>query len=50
MNLTAEQIASLLGGTVEGNPKACVTSFARIEHGKPGQVSFFANPKYERYV
>ena len=50
MRLTAEQIASLLGGTVEGDPQASVSSFARIEHGKPGQVSFFANPKYERYV
>ncbi|MBR4808690.1 MAG: UDP-3-O-(3-hydroxymyristoyl)glucosamine N-acyltransferase [Bacteroidales bacterium] len=50
MKLTAAQIASILGGTVEGNPDALVTSFARIEHGRPGQVSFFANPKYERYV
>jgi UDP-3-O-[3-hydroxymyristoyl] glucosamine N-acyltransferase len=50
MKLTAAQIASLLGGKVEGDPESVVTSFARIEHGKPGQISFFANPKYERYV
>jgi UDP-3-O-[3-hydroxymyristoyl] glucosamine N-acyltransferase len=35
---------------VEGNPEAKVTSFAKIEHGKPGQLCFFANPKYEQYV
>jgi len=50
MKLSASKIASLLGGTVDGNPKATVTSFARIEHGKPGQLCFLANPKYEHYV
>ena len=50
MELTAKQLAEVLHGTVEGNPDAKVTSFAKIEHGKPGQLSFFANPKYEQYV
>jgi len=27
-----------------------VTAFAKIEHGKPGQLCFYANPKYEHYV
>ena len=50
MKLTAKQLADILHGTVEGDPEASVTSFAKIEHGKPGQLCFFANPKYERYV
>ena len=50
MELTAQQLADVLHGTVEGNPQETVTSFAKIEHGKPGQLCFFANPKYEQYV
>ena len=50
MELTAQQLADVLHGTVEGNPQEKVTSFAKIEHGKPGQLCFFANPKYEQYV
>ena len=50
MEFKAKEIAEILGGTVEGNPEATVTSFARIESGKPGTIGFFANPKYEHYV
>lgn len=50
MEFKAKEIAEILGGTVEGNPEVTVTSFARIESGKPGTISFFANPKYEQYV
>jgi UDP-3-O-[3-hydroxymyristoyl] glucosamine N-acyltransferase len=50
MELNARQLAEILHGTVEGDPEAKVTSFAKIEHGKPGQLCFFANPKYEQYV
>ena len=50
MEFKAKEIAEILGGTVDGNPEITVTSFARIESGKPGTISFFANPKYEQYV
>lgn len=50
MKFTAKQLAEILNGTVEGNPQETVTSFAKIEHGKPGQLCFYANPKYEQYV
>ena len=50
MEFKAKEIAEILGGTVEGNPEAKVTGFARIENGKPGTICFFANPKYEHYV
>ena len=50
MEFKAKEIAEILGGTVDGNPDATVTGFARIENGKPGTICFFANPKYESYV
>lgn len=50
MEFKAQEIADILGGTVEGDPEITVTDFARIEQGKPKAISFFANPKYEQYV
>ncbi len=50
MEFKAKEIAEILGGTVDGNPEATVTTFARIEEGKPGTLTFLANPKYEHYV
>jgi UDP-3-O-[3-hydroxymyristoyl] glucosamine N-acyltransferase len=50
MELTAKQLAEILHGTVDGNPEVKVNAFAKIEHGRPGQLSFYANPKYEQYV
>ena len=50
MEFKAKEIAEILDGTVDGNPEATVSSFARIESGKPGTICFFANPKYEHYV
>ena len=50
MEFTAKQLAQILKGTVEGDPEVKVTSFAKIENGRQGQLCFFANPKYEEYV
>lgn len=50
MEFTAKQLAEVLHGTVEGDPEAKVSTFAKIEHGKPGELCFYANPKYEQYV
>lgn len=50
MQLKTKEIASILGGTVVGDPEAVITTFARIENGKAGAISFYANPKYEQYV
>lgn len=50
MEFFAQQIADFLGGTVEGNPQAAVTTFAKIEEGEPGALSFLANPKYAHYL
>ena len=50
MKFTALQIASLLGGTVEGNPETEVWNVAKIEEGALGMLSFLANPKYTPYI
>jgi UDP-3-O-[3-hydroxymyristoyl] glucosamine N-acyltransferase len=50
MQFTAQQIASLLNGTVEGDPSAAVSALAKIEEAAQGSLSFLANPKYEQYL
>lgn len=50
MEFTAEQIASFIGGKVEGNPQATVHTFAKIEEGTEGALSFLSNPKYTHYI
>ncbi len=50
MNYSAQQIAFLVKGKIEGNPEVTVSSFGKIEEAKQGQLSFFANPKYEEYL
>ncbi len=50
MQFTAQQIADFLGGTVEGNPEAAVSDFAKIEEGKAGALSFLANAHYAHYL
>jgi len=50
MEFTAKQIAGLLNGTVEGDENASVRTFAKIEEGVPGAISFLANPHYEHYI
>lgn len=50
MEFTAGMIASLIEGTVVGDPEAKVNNFAKIEEGKPGCISFMANDKYEHFI
>lgn len=50
MEFKAHEIAQLLGGTVEGNPNAIVSSFSKIEEGKPGSISFLYDPHYASYL
>ncbi len=50
MKFTARQIAEALNGKVEGNPDEEVTSLSKIEKGKPGTLTFLANPIYTRYI
>lgn len=50
MEFTAKQIAGFINGTVEGNEDAAISTFAKIEEGRPGAISFLSNPKYTHYV
>ena len=50
MKFTAKEIASFIGGEVVGNENAEVFTFAKIEEGVPGALSFLANPKYTEYI
>jgi UDP-3-O-[3-hydroxymyristoyl] glucosamine N-acyltransferase len=50
MEFTAGQIAELLGGKVNGDANGVIKSFAKIEEGTTGSISFLANPKYEPYL
>lgn len=50
MKFTAKQIASFISGEVIGNENAEVYTFAKIEEGTPGALSFLANPKYTDYI
>lgn len=50
MQFSAHQIASLINGTIEGNPNVSVERLAKIEEGQEGSLSFLSNPKYEPYL
>ena len=50
MEFTAKQIAELIGGRIEGNENATVSTFSKIEEGAPGAISFLSNPKYTHYL
>jgi UDP-3-O-[3-hydroxymyristoyl] glucosamine N-acyltransferase len=50
MEFTAKQIADFIGGRVEGNEQTTVHTFAKIEEGKEGAITFLSNPKYTQYI
>ncbi len=50
MTFTADQIAKLLNGIIEGNPDVSVHKLAKIESGEPGSLTFLANPVYTPYI
>ena len=50
MEFTAKQIAEMIGGRIEGNENASVHTFAKIEEGQEGALSFLSNPKYKHFL
>ncbi|HKL37555.1 MAG TPA: UDP-3-O-(3-hydroxymyristoyl)glucosamine N-acyltransferase [Bacteroidales bacterium] len=50
MEYTAQEIADILNGKIEGDPNTTVSGFSKIEEGKEGTISFIANPKYSKYI
>lgn len=50
MEFSAQQIAGLLGGTIEGDGNTMVSGLSKIEEGKQGTLSFLANPLYTPHI
>lgn len=50
MEFSAQQIAELLNGKVDGDPTVVVSNLSKIEEGKPKTLSFLANPLYTQYI
>ena len=50
MQFSASQIAQIINGKVEGDANIAVASFGKIEEANNGQLTFFANAKYEDFL
>jgi UDP-3-O-[3-hydroxymyristoyl] glucosamine N-acyltransferase len=50
MKFTANQIAEILEGDIEGNENAEVYKLSKIEEGENGSLTFLSNPKYTPYI
>ena len=44
MKFTAQQIAGIIKGTIEGDANVTVSKLSKIEEGIPGSISFLSNP------
>jgi len=50
MQISAHDLGVLLNGVVEGDADVTISGPSKIEDGQPGTISFYANPKYERFL
>lgn len=50
MEFSAKQIAEYIQGVIIGDEEATVHTFAKIEEGISGALSFLSNPKYTHYI
>ena len=50
MEITAQQLAAMVHGTVDGNPDIVINNYAKIEEATPGCLTFLANPKYTHFI
>ncbi len=50
MKVKIHQIAELIQAEVEGNPDEVITHPDKIETAGAGAITFFSNPKYEKYL
>lgn len=46
MTKTLQELAELLGGTVQGDASVAIGSLGSLDDAQPGQITFLANPKY----
>jgi UDP-3-O-[3-hydroxymyristoyl] glucosamine N-acyltransferase len=50
MEFSAQQIAALIEGKIEGNSNEIISNFSKIEEAKKRDLAFLANPKYEEFL
>tara|TARA_Y100001970_G_scaffold22222_1_gene25635 strand:+ start:2851 stop:3864 length:1014 start_codon:yes stop_codon:yes gene_type:complete len=50
LELTLGEIASQVGGTVQGNPDLIINGVSEIQNSIPGTITFLSNPKYKKYL
>lgn len=50
MEFSADQIAGILNGEIQGDTDTTVNDLAKIEEGTKGTLSFLSNPKYEEFI
>jgi len=50
MEITAKELADLLGARIEGDPEAKVSKLSRIEEADPSSLSFLGSSKYYHYA
>jgi len=50
MRISVEQLASIVNGTVEGDAKAYIENYSKIEEATDGCLTFLANPKYTHFI
>ena len=50
MELSINQIAQLLNGTVEGDSAKVVNGIGKIEDASPNELTFLSNRKYEHFI
>ncbi len=50
MRISVEQLASFVNGTVEGDAKAYIENYSKIEEATDGCLTFLANPKYTHFI
>ncbi len=50
MQMTAQQLAAAIGGTVIGDPSISASKISGIEKAHAGNISFLGNLKYKKYL
>jgi UDP-3-O-[3-hydroxymyristoyl] glucosamine N-acyltransferase len=50
MELSANDIATLLNGEVEGDGNVKVSNISKIDQSLPGTLTFLSNPAYTKYI
>jgi len=50
MQVTAQDIANILGGEVVGDPTVIITGPGKIDEAVSGNISFLSNPKYTHHI